>query len=390
MGKYTCLNPISQEGLKLFSDDYEQVETVDNADVILVRSADMHNMDFPQDLKVIARAGAGVNNIPIDQCSEQGIVVFNTPGANANAVKEMVIAGLMLSARDISGGINWVQDNKDDPNLLKSVEKAKKQFAGHEIKGKKLGVIGLGAIGVLVANIGIRLGMEVYGYDPFISLDHAWSVSRHIVHAATREEIYRECDYITVHVPANEDTNEMICKESIAQMKDGVVVLNYARNILVNDDDMIEALNAGKVAKYVTDFPTPEIANTKNVIATPHLGASTEESEVNCATMAVKQVIDYLENGNIKNSVNFPYVDAGPLIKGKGSRVTIIHKNIPQMLNKFTSIFGDEDINISNLVNKSKGNNAYTIIDIDESYSGRALEKIEEIDGVFKVRMLMS
>ena len=297
---------------------------------------------------------------------------------------------LMLSARDISGGINWVQDNKDDPNLLKSVEKAKKQFAGHEIKGKKLGVIGLGAIGVLVANIGIRLGMEVYGYDPFISLDHAWSVSRHIVHAATREEIYRECDYITVHVPANEDTNEMICKESIAQMKDGVVVLNYARNILVNDDDMIEALNAGKVAKYVTDFPTPEIANTKNVIATPHLGASTEESEVNCATMAVKQVIDYLENGNIKNSVNFPYVDAGPLIKGKGSRVTIIHKNIPQMLNKFTSIFGDEDINISNLVNKSKGNNAYTIIDIDESYSGRALEKIEEIDGVFKVRMLMS
>lgn len=386
MGKYVCLNPISEEGLKLFNDNYEKVDTVDDAEVVLVRSADMHNMELHEDVKVVARAGAGVNNIPISKYSELGIVVFNTPGANANGVKEMVIAGLMLSSRDIFGGINWVKENKDDPNLLKEVEKAKKQFAGHEIKGKKLGVIGLGAIGVLVANIGIRLGMEVYGYDPFISLDHAWNVSRHIVHVSSREDIYRECDYITVHVPANEGTIEMIRKESISQMKDGVVVLNYARNTLVNDEDMIEALNAGKVAKYVTDFPTPEIANTKNVIATPHLGASTEESEDNCAIMAVKQVMDYVDNGNIKNSVNFPNVDAGKLIKG--SRVTIIHKNIPQMLNKFTSIFGEEDINISNMVNKSKGDNAYTILDIDENYSDSVIGKIEQISGVFKVRII--
>ena len=240
MGKYVCLNPISEEGLKLFNDNYEKVDTVDDAEVVLVRSADMHNMELHEDVKVVARAGAGVNNIPISKYSELGIVVFNTPGANANGVKEMVIAGLMLSSRDIFGGINWVKENKDDPNLLKEVEKAKKQFAGHEIKGKKLGVIGLGAIGVLVANIGIRLGMEVYGYDPFMSLDHAWNVSRHIVHANTKEEIFRECDYITVHVPATDDTIEMICKESIKQMKDGVVVLNYARNTLVNDDDMID------------------------------------------------------------------------------------------------------------------------------------------------------
>jgi len=386
MGKYMCLNPISKEGLELFDKEYEQVDDVTKADAILVRSADMHQTDLPDNIKVIARAGAGVNNIPIDKCSEKGIVVFNTPGANANGVKEMFIAGLMLAARDIAGGINWVRENKDNPNILKDAEKAKKQFAGHEVKGKKLGVIGLGAIGVLVANIGIRLGMEVYGYDPYISLDHAWNISRHIIHVKTREEIYRECDYITVHVPATEDTISMISKSSIDQMKDGVVVLNYARDTLVNEKDMIEALNSGKVAKYVTDFPTPEIVNTKNVIATPHLGASTEESEDNCATMAVKQVRDYLENGNIKNSVNFPTVDAGPLLKG--SRVTIIHKNVPQMLNRFTSIFGDENVNISNLLNKSKGNNAYTIIDVEDKYSSSAIDKIREIDGVLKVRTL--
>ena len=267
MGKYICLNPISKEGLELFGNDYEQVESVEEADAILVRSANMHEMDLPDNLKVIARAGAGVNNIPIDKCSDKGIVVFNTPGANANGVKEMFIAGILLAARDIAGGINWVKENKDNPNILQDAEKAKKQFAGHEVKGKKLGVIGLGAIGVLVANIGIRLGMEVYGYDPFISLDYAWNISRHIKHVNTREEIYRECDYITVHVPATEDTIEMISKSSIDQMKDGVVVLNYARDTLVNEEDMVEALNSGKVAKYVTDFPTPEIVNTKNVIA---------------------------------------------------------------------------------------------------------------------------
>ncbi|HHX70302.1 MAG TPA: phosphoglycerate dehydrogenase, partial [Gallicola sp.] len=303
-----------------------------------------------------------------------------------NGVKEMVMAGMLLSARDIIGGVNWVKDNKDDPNLLKSVEKAKKQFAGHELKGKKLGVLGLGAIGVLVANIGIRLGMEVYGYDPFISLDHAWKVSRHIIHVNNRDDIYRQCDYITVHVPATKDTIGMINKESIASMVDNVVVLNYSRNTLINDNDMIEALNSGKVAKYVTDFPTPELANTKNVIATPHLGASTAESEENCATMAVQQVRDYIEHGNIRNSVNFPDVDGGPLITG--SRVTIIHKNIPQMLNKFTSIFGEEEINISNLLNKSKGDNAYTIIDVDDLYSDIVIENIKNIEGVLKVRTI--
>ena len=386
MEKYICLNPISEEGLKLFGDDYTETKAIDDADAVLVRSADMHTMELPDNVKVVARAGAGVNNIPIDKYSDQGVVVFNTPGANANGVKEMVMAGMFLSARDIIGGVNWVQENKDDPNLLKSVEKAKNQFAGHELKGKKLGVLGLGAIGVLVANIGIRLGMEVYGYDPFISLDHAWKVSRHIIHVNNKEEIYRQCDYITVHAPATKDTIGMINKESIASMVDGVVVLNYSRNTLIEDNDMIEALNSGKVAKYVTDFPTPELANTKNVIATPHLGASTAESEENCATMAVKQVRAYIENGSIRNSVNFPDVDGGPIITG--NRVTIIHKNIPQMLNKFTSIFGEEEINISNLLNKSKGDNAYTIVDIDGSYSEVVIENIKNIEGVLKVRTI--
>lgn len=386
MGKYICLNPISEEGLKLFGDDYTETKAIDDADAVLVRSADMHTMELPDNVKVVARAGAGVNNIPIDKYSDQGVVVFNTPGANANGVKEMVMAGMFLSARDIIGGVNWVQENKDDPNLLKSVEKAKNQFAGHELKGKKLGVLGLGAIGVLVANIGIRLGMEVYGYDPFISLDHAWKVSRHIIHVNNKEEIYRQCDYITVHAPATKDTIGMINKESIASMVDGVVVLNYSRNTLIEDNDMIEALNSGKVAKYVTDFPTPELANTKNVIATPHLGASTAESEENCATMAVKQVRAYIENGSIRNSVNFPDVDGGPIITG--NRVTIIHKNIPQMLNKFTSIFGEEEINISNLLNKSKGDNAYTIVDIDGLYSEVVIENIKNIEGVLKVRTI--
>ncbi len=386
MGNYTCLNPISEEGLKLFGDKYTKVDNIKEAEIVLVRSASMHDMDLPEDLNVIARAGAGVNNIPIDKCSDQGIVVFNTPGANANGVKEMVIAGLILASRDIIGGINWVEENKDDPDLLKSLEKAKKQFTGHEIKGKKLGVIGLGAIGVLVANIGIRLGMDVYGYDPYISLDHAWNVSRHIIHVNTKEEIFKECDYITLHVPANEGTTGMINKDSIETMKDGVIILNYARNTLVNDEDIIEALNSGKVGKYVTDFPTTEIAKTKNTIATPHLGASTSESEENCAVMAVNQVKDYIENGNIKNSVNFPDVDAGKLTSG--NRITIIHKNIPQMLNKVTSIFGERDINISNLVNKSKGNNAYTIVDMDTPFCKESIRKIQDIEGVLKVRTL--
>ena len=386
MGKYMCLNPISKVGLELFGDSYSEVENINEADGILVRSASMHDMEIPSGVKAIARAGAGVNNIPIDKCSEEGIVVFNTPGANANGVKELVIAGLMLASRAIVGGVNWVQENKSDPNLLKSVEKAKKQFAGNEIKGKKLGVIGLGAIGVLVANIGIRLGMDVYGYDPYMSVDHAWDVSRHINHSTALEEIFKECDYITMHAPLTDTTKGMINKEAIGQMKDRVVLLNFSRDLLVNDEDMIEALNSGKVAKYVTDFPSTAIANANNVIAFPHLGASTGESEDNCATMAVRQMVDYLENGNIRNSVNFPTCEAGIFEDGK--RITIIHKNVPQMLNQFTSIFGTEDINISNLTNKSKGDNAYTIIEVEGTYSDDVIEKIKEVKGVAKVRVL--
>lgn len=386
MGKYVCLNPISPFGLELFREGYDKVETLEEADAVLVRSASMHDTKIPENINAIARAGAGVNNIPIDQCSEDGIVVFNTPGANANGVKELVVAGLMLASRDIIGGVNWVKDNQDDPNLSKSVEKAKKQFAGNEVSGKKLGVLGLGAIGVLVANIGLRLGMKVYGYDPYISVDNAWDLSRHITHVTSLDELYSECDYITVHVPLADNTKEMINKESINRMKDGVKILNFSRDLLVCDDDMVEALKAGKVAKYITDFPNDKIAKVENVIGIPHLGASTEESEDNCATMAVKQVIDYLENGNIINSVNYPACNGGRCQPGK--RITINHKNIPSMLTQFTSIFSSENINISNLINKSKGDYAYTLIDIDGAYSDTVIEKLCQISGVLRVRTL--
>ncbi len=310
--KYNCLNPIADIGLNIFTEQYEKVENINDADVVLVRSAAMHDMEFSPNLKAIARAGAGVNNIPLDKCAEQGIVVFNTPGANANGVKELVIAGLMLASRDIIGGTLWVDSIKEEAGVAKLVEKGKGKFAGKEILGKKLGVIGLGAIGVLVANAANRLGMQVYGYDPFISVDSAWNLSRDIVHVKTREEIYKQCDYITVHTPLIEDTDpsvntkEMINTETLAQMKDGVVILNFARDLLVNDADIEVALKEGKVAKYVTDFPNEKTAKMEGVIAIPHLGASTEESEDNCAVMAVKQLKDYMENGNIKNSVNYP------------------------------------------------------------------------------------
>lgn len=390
--KYNCLNPIAAIGLNIFTDAYEKTDQINEADVVLVRSAAMHDMEFSKDLKAIARAGAGVNNIPLDKCAEQGIVVFNTPGANANGVKELVIAGLMMASRDIIGGVNWVQTVKEDPNVAKLVEKGKSKFAGKEIQGKKLGVIGLGAIGVLVANAANRLGMEVYGYDPFISVSSAWNLSRDIIHVKTREEIYRECDYITVHTPLvqNEDPNlntkEMINKDTIAKMKDGVVILNFARDLLVSDDDIAVALKDGKVGKYVTDFPNEKTANMEGVIAIPHLGASTEESEDNCAVMAVKQLREYMENGNIINSVNFPNCDAG--VCATAGRVTILHKNIPNMLTQFTGAFSAENINITDMVNKSRGDYAYTVIDVEASNNQTVTEKLAAIDGVLKVRIV--
>lgn len=386
MVKINCLNPISKIGMDLFTDKYENIDSFADADAVLVRSASMHDLELSDNLKAVARAGAGVNNIPLDKCAEKGIVVFNTPGANANGVKELVVAGLMLASRDIIGGVNWVKTVKDDENVAKLVEKGKAKFAGKEIQGKKLGVIGLGAIGVLVANAANRLGMEVYGCDPYISVDAAWNLSRDIIHVKTRDEIFKECDYITVHVPLLDDTKKMINKDTIAMMKDGVVILNFARDLLVNDDDMEVALQSGKVAKYVTDFPNAKTAGMEGVIAIPHLGASTEESEDNCAIMAVKAIKDYIENGNITNSVNYPSCNAG--LCETASRIAINHKNIPTMLSQFTTIFSSEGINISNLVNKSKNDYAYTILDIEIPATDDIVTKLEGIQGVLKVRIV--
>lgn len=390
--KYNCLNPIAAIGLNNFTDKYEKTDSYNDADIVLVRSAAMHDMELSDNLKAIARAGAGVNNIPLDKCAEQGVVVFNTPGANANGVKELVIAGLMMASRDIVGGVNWVQSIKEEDGVSKLVEKGKSKFAGKEIQGKKLGVIGLGAIGVLVANAANRLGMTVYGCDPFISVDSAWNLSRDVVHVKTRDEIYKECDFITVHTPLieNEDPNmntkQMINKDAMDKMKDGVIILNFARDLLVNDDDMEAALKAGKVAKYVTDFPNNKTANMEGVIATPHLGASTEESEDNCAVMAVKQLVDFMENGNIKNSVNYPNCDAG--VCASAGRITICHKNIPNMLTQFTGAFSALDANISDMVNKSRGDYAYTVIDVDAPINEDVAAKLSGIKGVLKVRIV--
>ncbi len=385
MYKVHCLNKISKVGTSCLSDNYITTETIDAADAILVRSAAMHDMEFSKNLKAIARAGAGVNNIPLDKCAQQGIVVFNTPGANANGVKELVIAGMLLAARDVVGGMDWVKENKDLPDLAKQVEKAKGAYAGTEIKGKKLGVIGLGAIGVEVANAATALGMEVYGYDPYISVNNAWKLSQYVKHVNSLGEIYSDCDYITVHVPLMDSTKGMINKDTIAMMKNGVVVLNFARDALINDVDMAAALEAGKVAKYVTDFPNTASANMKGAICIPHLGASTEESEDNCAVMAVKQVMDFLENGNITNSVNYPAVDAG--ICTTPARVGIFHDNVPNMLAQFTSVFSAEGINIDNMVNKSKGEDSYTVLDVDAANEDIAA-KLEAIAGVRKVRII--
>ena len=386
MVKYNCLNPIADIGLDLFTEQYVKTDAIDEAEAVLVRSAAMHDLELSDNLCAIARAGAGVNNIPLDKCAEKGIVVFNTPGANANGVKELVVAGLMLASRDLVGGMNWVKENKEDANIAKTMEKAKSKFAGKEIQGKKLGIVGLGAIGVLVANAANRLGMEVYGCDPFISVEHAWNLSRDIKYVKTREEIFRECDYISVHVPLLDDTRQMINKDTMATMKDGVVILNFARDLLVNDDDMAEALASGKVGKYVTDFPNAKTANMEGVIAFPHLGASTAESEDNCAVMAVKEIVDFMDNGNIKNSVNYPSCDAG--ICASEGRIAINHRNIPNMLSQFTTVFAAENINIDNMVNKSRGDFAYTVIDIAASSTQTLVEKLTAINGVLKIRVV--
>ena len=386
MYKVKTLNKISDIGLKEFNDNYSFTEELNEADAVLVRSADMKSLDFGDNLLAVARAGAGVNNIPLDKCAEQGIVVFNTPGANANAVKELVIAGLLLAARDVVGGINWVQANKGAEGLSKLVEKEKSNFAGNEIEGKKLGVIGLGAIGVLVANAAKRLGMEVYGCDPYISVEHAWSLSRDVIHVKTVEEIFRTCDYITVHVPLMDATKHMINADSLKLMKDGVIILNFSRDALVNDEDIEKALACGKVKKYVTDFPNEKSANMDGVIAIPHLGASTEESEDNCAVMAVKEIMNYLENGSIKNSVNYPNCEVAKLISK--ARITLLHKNIPSMITKFTTVLSSYNVNIEEMVNKSRGDYAYSVFDIDTEVTEEMKKALEEIEGVLKVRAI--
>lgn len=386
MRKICCLNAIADCGLKRLTEEYVQVKNTAEAEGILVRSASMHEMELPEGLFAVARAGAGVNNIPLDRCAENGIVVFNTPGANKNGVKELVIAGLLLASRDIVGGIEWCQANKDDPNIDKNVEKGKKAFAGCEIRGKKLGVIGLGAIGCEVANAAVGLGMDVYGYDPFISVNAAWMLSRSVKHIMDAETIYRECDYITVHVPLMDATKHMICKDSIDKMRDGVVILNFARDLLVNDDDMEAALKSGKVKKYVTDFPNAKTVSMEGVIAIPHLGASTEESEDNCAMMAVDELRDYLENGNIKNSVNYPECDMG--VCKDVARIAVLHANIPNMIGQITSRLAMDGINIANMTNKSRGKYAYTLLDLENAVGDAAVEHLTQIGGMYKVRVI--
>lgn len=386
MFKYHCLNPISHAGLEQLDENYVKTDEVKDADAILVRSAKMHDMEFDSNLKLIARAGAGVNNIPLDKCAEDGIVVFNTPGANANGVKELVLAGMLLAARDIIGGVNWVQEYEEDGDIAKITEKKKKAFAGTEIQGKKLGVIGLGAIGVLVANAAVNLGMDVYGYDPYLSVDAAWKLSRHIHHAKTVDELYSQCDYITIHVPALEDTKGMIDKNAISLMKKGVVILNFARDILVNQEDIVDALVSEKVRCYVTDFPTKEIVGVKGSIVIPHLGASTEESEDNCAKMAATEMRDFLENGNIHHSVNYPDCDMG--VKSSTARITVLHRNVPKMLGQFTGIMAEQGINIALMTNKSRKEYAYTMMDVDAEVPAEVKEKIAAVDGVLRVRIL--
>ncbi len=385
MYKYKCMNPIAKIGLNNFTDEYVAVDNVDEAEGILVRSANMLEMEFSENLLAIARAGAGVNNIPLDRCAEKGIVVFNTPGANANGVKEMVLAAMLIASRDIIGGTEWVKANAGDPEIAKLTEKSKKKFAGTEIFGKKLGIIGLGAIGVRVANAARQLGMEVYGYDPYLSIDAAWRLSSDVKHVTNVDDIYSKCDIITVHVPALDSTKGMINAEAIAKMKKGVIILNLARDILCNEADVLAGINSGKIRKYVTDFPNPTVAGHDGCIVIPHLGASTEESEDNCAVKAVLELKDFLENGNINNCVNFPNCDMGVCTK---PRLAIYHKNIAGMISQFTTVLGEAGVNISDMTNKSKGDYAYTLIDIEADVTDELVDKLNKFDDVIRVRVV--
>ena len=386
MFKYATLNNISKVGLDQFDENFEKTENIDEAAGILVRSAKMHDMQFSDQLLAVARAGAGVNNIPLDRCAQDGIVVFNTPGANANGVKELVMAGMLLASRDIVEGVDWVRSNWNNPDIESSVEKEKKQFAGTELKGKKLGIIGLGAIGVRVANSAVYMDMDVYGYDPYVSVDSAWHLSRKTTLVTDVNEIYANCDIITIHVPLLDSTRKMINDEAIAKMKDGVIIINMARDLLVDEKAVIKAIDAGKVRRYVSDFPNPTIAGHRGCITTPHLGASTEESEDNCAVMAVEELQDYLENGNIRNSVNFPNCSMG--VCQTTSRIGIFHENKANRITKFSQVMGDAGINIAEMANKSRGDYAYTLLDLDDAPSQKILDQLAKVDGVLRVRVI--
>lgn len=384
--KYTTLNPIAKVGLDNFTRRFEKGNDMNDSEIVLVRSANMNEMEIPDNVLAIARAGIGVNNIPVAECAERGIVVFNTPGANSNGVKELVIAGMLLASRDIIGGVEWIRSEAANPEIEKVVEKKKKQFAGSEIKGKKLGIIGLGAIGQRVANAAETLGMDVYGYDPYLSVDAAWNLSRRVHHINDVKDIYKKCDFITVHVPLLDATKHMIDQEAIDLMKNGVVLLNLARDLIVDEDAVVKALKEGKIAKYVTDFANTTICSAPNTIITPHLGASTHEAEDNCAIMAVRQIVDFVENGNIRNSVNYPNCDAG--ICYAAGRVAICHKNVVNMINGFTKVIGEAGLNIDNLTNKAKGEYAYTIIDLESPADEKIVNQLKEIDGVTSVRVV--
>ncbi|MBR3225375.1 MAG: 3-phosphoglycerate dehydrogenase [Atopobiaceae bacterium] len=386
MYKVHCINNIAKVGTDALGENFTLTDEVAGADAIMVRSANLHEMDFSDSLLAIARAGAGVNNIPLDRCAEKGIVVFNTPGANANGVKELVIAGMLLAARDICGGIDWVDRHYDDPNVGQLAEKAKNRYAGTELAGKTLGVIGLGAIGAMVANAGRSLGMHVLGYDPYVSVKYAWSLDRHVHHVNDIKEIWANADYITIHVPATDATRGMISRDAIAAMKDDVVVLNYARDVLVDERAMAEALQTGHVARYMTDFANDNSTQMPRAIVTPHLGASTKEAEDNCAVMAANEIRDYLENGNIENSVNYGDVNLGPM--STSMRLAVFHKNIPGVIGAITSAVSSAKVNIENMTDKSRGDYAYSLLDLSGDLDGKTIEALEAVEGIYRVRAI--